>query len=201
MTEATPAPPRAPITSTRLAAAGSMVGLLTTLATQLVQWALADSSVPVEIQASLVGLVGLGAGAVLMTVGSWGRDNLSAGSKNIIHRFAAILGCMLVALWLGGCASFDRAGVTALAAQYSGSVGFSADECEAMREASQKLVSGPNKDLWVLGGGGERKTASATLDRISVRCDRVLQLDPTAPQATEARSLFNRTWAAAAIRW
>lgn len=194
MSETTPAPPRVAIKGTRLAAAGGMVGLFSTLAAQLV--ALAE--LPAEIQMTLATLASVAVGALVMSIASWGRDQVAAGNAGILARMASMIGCVALALLVAGCASFDRVAVSSMAERWAGASGFAGEECDDMRAASGALVEGPNKDLWVLGAGGERKEQSEALDRISVRCDRATQLDATAPQAAGARSLFNRTWAAVA---
>lgn len=194
MSEATPTLSRPPIRGPRLAAAGGMVALLATLTGDLV--GLAD--LPANIKMTVATLASMIVGAFVISLAGWGRDQVAAGNASVLARVASMIGCVLLVLVVAGCVSFDRNVVNDFSAKWGGASTFDPVECDDMRTTAGALVAGPNKDVWVLGGGGERKTQSAALDRVSVRCDRAQQLDATAPQASEARSLFNRAWAAAA---
>lgn len=184
--------PRAPISGGRLAAAGGIVGALTTLSTQLVEWGLSVTTVPENIQVTVVGFVGLAAGMLLVTVGSWGRDQIAAGNTGLLARIASLIGCVLFALWVTGCANFNRAGAMGLAATHGAATTITDEECAAFGQAATYMRAGPNRTLAFVWRGDKLERMETVLMKRKGQCE--TRANATPEVQAEAAGDFSKTW-------
>lgn len=91
---------REPIRGVNLARAGGMIGLLSTLSNEVVEM----MALPPNLKTPLAGIASIMVGALMLSFGSWGRDSIAKGNRSVLARFAAMVGCVLIALQLSGCA-------------------------------------------------------------------------------------------------
>ena len=154
MSSTQPPVPRAPVSGVKLAAAGTVLGGLTTLSTQLVEWWLSSTSVPDNIQTTMIGLTGLVVGAVLATTGSWGRDQVDAGNTGWLASIAAKVGCVALLFWTAGCVHYSQAAYSDAAARGQVVAEITTGACEDHGKGRDALSDGPDRALKVPLGRG-----------------------------------------------